>query len=259
MNVLVVYAHPEPTSLNGAIKLEIVKHLQSLRHDVKVSDLYAMNWKAVLNEQDRTDKDPSTPFHPSEDSREAFVNGTQSADITQEQEKLLWADLVIFQFPLWWFSMPAIMKGWFERVYAFGFAYGYGEHSDTHWGDRYGEGKLSGKKAMLVITAGGWESHYSGRGINGPIEDLLFPIHHGMLFYPGMEVLPPVVVYKTHKMDDDGFSHLSDELLHRLRQVDTVDPIPFRRQNLGDYSIPELTLKSDITPETVGFSAHLQD
>lgn len=84
------------------------------------------------------------------------LTGTQSADIAGEQEKLLWADTVIFQFPLWWFSLPAIMKGWIDRVYAYGFAYGVGEHSDTHWGDRYGEGTFAGKRAMLVVTAGGW-------------------------------------------------------------------------------------------------------
>ncbi len=62
---------------------------------------------------------------------------------------MLWADAVIFQFPLWWFSMPAILKGWIERVYAYGFAYGVGEHSESHWGDRYGEGSMTGKRAML--------------------------------------------------------------------------------------------------------------
>jgi NAD(P)H dehydrogenase (quinone) len=72
--------------------------------------------------------------------------------------------------------MPAIMKGWIERVYAYGFAYGVGEHSDTHWGDRYGEGMMAGKRAMVIVTTGGWASHYSARGINGPLDDLLFPI-----------------------------------------------------------------------------------
>ena len=45
---------------------------------------------------------------------------------------------------------------------------------------------------MLIVTAGGWAEHYSPRGINGPIDDILFPIQHGMLFYPGFEVLPPL-------------------------------------------------------------------
>ncbi|VEB04856.1 NAD(P)H oxidoreductase YRKL [Klebsiella pneumoniae] len=68
-------------------------------------------------------------------------------------------------------------------------------------GDRYGEGTFVGKRAMLIVTAGGWAEHYSPRGINGPIDDILFPIQHGMLFYPGFEVLPPLVFYRTDKTD----------------------------------------------------------
>jgi hypothetical protein len=102
--------------------------------------------------------------------------------------------------------MPAIMKGWIDRVYAWGFAYGVGEHSDRHWGDRYGEGTFVGKRAMLIVTAGGWAEHYSPRGINGPIDDILFPIQHGMLFYPGFEVLPPLVFYRTDKTDAAQFA-----------------------------------------------------
>jgi NAD(P)H dehydrogenase (quinone) len=98
--------------------------------------------------------------------------------------------------------MPAILKGWVERVYAYGFAYGVGEHSDVRWGDRYGEGTLAGKRAMLIVTTGGWESHYAQRGINGPIDDILFPIQHGILHYPGFEVLPPFVLYRTGRVDE---------------------------------------------------------
>jgi hypothetical protein len=64
--------------------------------------------------------------------------------------------------------MPAILKGWVDRVYAYGFAYGVGEHSDKYWGDRFGEGTLVGKRAMLIVTNGGWEEHYAARGVNGP-------------------------------------------------------------------------------------------
>lgn len=72
--------------------------------------------------------------------------------------------------------MPAILKGWIGRVYAYGFAYGISQHSDVRWDDRYGEGSLAGKRAMLIVTAGGWDSHYSSRGINGPMDDILFLI-----------------------------------------------------------------------------------
>lgn len=257
MNVLIVYAHPEPRSLNGSLKDFAVRRLQAAGHAVQVSDLYAMNWKAPLDAFDSLDRDPEARFDPSLDSKRAYAAGRQSSDIAAEQEKLRWADTLILQFPLWWFSMPAILKGWFERVYAYGFAYGVGEHSDARWGDRYGEGNLAGKRAMLVVTTGGWESHYSVRGINGPIDDLLFPIHHGVLHYPGFAVLPPYLVYRTSRVDAERYTQIERELGERLDNLQTTTPIPFRRQNGGDYEIPALTLREEINPGTTGFAAHL--
>lgn len=257
MNVLLVYAHPEPRSLSGSIRDFMVKRLQDAGHAVQVSDLDAMRWKATLDADDSIGRQPDARFHPSLDSRHAFENGLQSEDIAREQKKLLWADAVILQFPLWWFSMPAILKGWVERVYAYGFAYGVGEHSDARWGDRYGEGTMAGKRAMLVVTTGGWESHYSPRGINGPIDDVLFPIHHGILYYPGFDVLPPYVVYRTGRVDDARFSAIRDELGQRLDNLWQTPPIAFRPQNAGAYDIPALTLRPEIAPDQSGFAAHV--
>ncbi len=257
MNILLVYAHPEIQSLNGSLKHFLVKHLEDAGHVVQVSDLYAMKWKAALDADDSTDRQTETRFDPSLESKHAFQMGTQSEDIKREQDKLMWADAVLFQFPFWWFSMPAIMKGWVERVYAYGLAYGVGEHSDVRWGDRYGEGSFAGKRAMLIVTAGGWESHYSPRGINGPIEDLLFPIHHGILYYPGFDVLPPFTIYRTNKIDSAGFAKVCDALGQRLDDLWTTPPIPFRAQNAGEYDIPALTLRSDVAPEQSGFAAHI--
>ena len=155
---------------------------------------------------------------------------------------------MILQFPLWWFSMPAILKGWVERVYAYGFAYGVGEHSDTHWGNRYGEGTLAGKRAMLMVTTGAWDSHFGPRGINGPLDDVLFPIQHGVLFYPGFDVLPPFVIHRSSRVDAAGFDAASAALGERLDTLFETQPIPFRRQNGGDYEIPALTLREEIAP-----------
>ena len=258
MKVLLVYAHPEPKSLNGSLKNFTIQHLQNAGHEVQVSDLYAMNWKAALDANDSKNRLDETYFDASLDSQHAFKNGLQSDDIALEQSKLLWADTVIFQFPLWWFSMPAIMKGWVERVYAYGFAYGVGEHNDSHWGDRYGEGTLAGKRAMLMVTAGGWQPHYSARGINGPIDDILFPIHHGILHYPGFDVLPPFVIYHTSKVNPDSYATICEKLGQRLDTLWSTTPIAFRQQNGGDYTIPELTLKPDIATELTGFAAHIK-
>ena len=258
MNVLIVYAHPEPTSLNGSLKDFAMQRLAANGHAVQVSDLYSMGWKPQLDAGDTLERQAGTPFHPSLDSKRAFEGGWQSPDIAAEQDKLRWADAVIFQFPLWWFSMPAIMKGWVERVYAYGFAYGVGEHSDARWGDRYGEGSLKGKRAMLVVTTGGWDSHYSARGINGPIDDLLFPIQHGVLYYPGFDVLPPFVSYRSGKMDDARFASIREALGARLDALFETAPIPYRPQNSGQYEIPALTLRDDIAPDRKGFAAHME-
>ncbi|MBP2298946.1 NAD(P)H-dependent oxidoreductase [Azospirillum picis] len=260
MNVLLVFAHPEPSSLSASLRDVAVRELQDQGHEVRVSDLYADRWKAQVDRDDFPALGPAERLKVPAASRDAHAGGTLTADVRAEQEKLLWADAVILQFPLWWFTMPAILKGWVERVYARGFAYGVGEHSDRRWGDRYGEGLLAGKRAMLVVTAGGWEEHYSARGINGPIEDLLFPINHGILFYPGFEVLPPFVAYQADRLDDAGFERVAAGLRERMRTLATTPPIPYRRQNDGDYLIPAMTLRPGLGgPTAAGFALHRKD
>lgn len=259
MKVAIIYAHPEQHSLNGALLKLTINRLEQAGHSVQLSDLYAMQWKAVLDADDYPHRSPALPFDPIGESKHALDAGLQAPDIAAEQQKLLWADAVIFQFPLWWYSMPAILKGWVERVYAYGFAYGVGEHSDRHWGDRFGQGVMSGKRAMLVVTAGGWEPHYGPRGVNGPIQDLLFPINRGILHYPGFQVLPPFVAYRigSGSVDDTTFSRIADNLGKRIDDLWTTEPIPFRAQNAGDYDIPALTLRADVAPGQSGFAAHI--
>ncbi|WP_341992772.1 NAD(P)H-dependent oxidoreductase [Azorhizobium sp. AG788] len=258
--VLLVFAHPEPRSLNGALRDVAVRELEAQGREVKVSDLYADGWKASVDRADFPALAPDARLVVAAASGEALTTGTLTPDVIAEQEKLLWADVLILQFPLWWFSMPAILKGWVERVYAYGFAYGVGEHSATRWGDRYGEGRLAGKRAMLMVTTGGWEAHYSARGVNGPIDDLLFPIHHGVLFYPGYAVLPPFVAYHTNRLDEAGFEALAEQLRERMRTLGTTAPLPFRTQNGGDYLIPSMTLRPDLgAPGATGFALHLED
>src|SRR5947208_6478014 len=152
--VLIVHAHPEPKSLTSALKDFAVETLEAQGHEVQVSDLYGEGWSAVAGWPDFRQ-----PAHPDRltyaaESGAAFAAGSQAAEIEAEQQKLLWADAVVLNFPLWWFSAPAILKGWVERVFALGFAYGVGAHGGERWGDRYGEGVLSGRRAMILTTVG---------------------------------------------------------------------------------------------------------
>jgi NAD(P)H dehydrogenase (quinone) len=258
VKTLIVHAHPEPKSLNSSLKDLAVATLERAGHEVRVSDLYAMGWKAALDGADYGSA-ASSPLRMPRDSGRAFDAGTLTADVRAEQEKLLWADTVVFQFPLWWYSMPAILKGWVERVFSYHFAYGVGEHSDTRYGERFGEGTLAGRRALLSVTAGGPASHYSPRGINGPIDDLLFPIHHGILYYPGLDVLPPFVVYGADRMTPEDYPAVATAWEQRLLALESAEPIAFRPQNFGDYEIPSLLLKDGLEPAgRTGFGLHVR-
>lgn len=257
MKILVVSAHPDPRSLTNALRDVAVDQLRMDGHEVRVSDLYADGWKSAVDRADFPALSASERLRVPAASSDAFATRTLTDDVKDEQAKLLWADALILAFPLWWFSMPAILKGWIDRVYAFGFAYGVGEHSERRWGERYGEGTLAGKRAMLVVTAGGWDTHYGPRGINGPIDDLLFPINHGVLFYPGYDVLSPFVLYRADGMDEGAFDTAAAGLRTRMRSLFVTPPIPFRRQNGGDYEIPSLDLRPHVDPLRSGFAVHL--
>ena len=256
MNVLIVHAHPEPRSLNGSLKDLAVETLIGLGHEVRVSDLYAMRWKAVADAGDFLDPIDIDRLRYANESKHAYATKTQSSDVEAEQEKLIWADAIIFQFPMWWFSAPAILKGWVERVFAYGFAYGVGMHGGERWGDRYGEGSLLGRRALLSVTIGGREPHYSPRGVNGPLEDLLWPIQHGTLYYPGVAVLPPFALYQTDRLTPEDWPEIAERYRARLEGLFTDDVIPYRRQNGGHYDAQQV-LKGGLGAGESGTRIHL--
>jgi Putative NADPH-quinone reductase (modulator of drug activity B) len=254
-NVLIVYAQPEPTSLTRQLVDTAVQTFQEQGDEVMLSDLYGMGWKAVFDEQDFPSRVDLNRLAFSAESGHAYSTGQQTADVAAEQQKLLAADAVILQFPLWWFSMPAILKGWVERVYAYGFAYGYNGEGNRR---RYGEGKLKSKRALLSVAVGGPEKDYSPRGINGPLEQLLFPVTHGMLFYPGMDVLPIHAIYGTGRMTAADIDAAKAAWRSRLEHLFEEEPILFRSQNGGDYPDRHV-LASDIAVGQTGVMAHIAE
>ncbi len=195
MNVLIIFAHPEPASFNGAMKDLAVATLEGWGHRVEVSDLYAMRWNAIAGSADFVDTHAlATPFNLAREQTAAMEHGTIAADIAKEQGKLGRADLVIFQFPIWWFGMPAILKGWADRVFARGFAYLPGRKYDT--------GMFKGKLAMVAATTGTSADTYAPDGIDGDILTVLWPIHNGLLRYTGFDVLQPFMAYMPGRVDD---------------------------------------------------------
>ena len=253
--ILVVHAHPDRRSLTHQLATTATHSLAELGHRVLETDLYAARWKAVFDADDfLAREDPERVSFVSESGR-AFTTGTQTADVAAEQEKLIAADAVIFQFPLWWFGFPAVLKGWVDRVFAFGFAYGYRGAGNTY---RYGDGALAGKRAMLSITVGGPADDYGPRGINGTLEHLLFPITHGTLFFPGMDVLPTFAVYGAVNLDEAAVAAARHAVARRVAGLFTDAPIPFRRQNTSDYP-DRHTLAPEVAPGVTGIPAHIAD
>ncbi|XP_061622262.1 NAD(P)H dehydrogenase [quinone] 1-like isoform X2 [Phyllopteryx taeniolatus] len=126
-------------------------------------------------------------FQYGEETLHAWKEGRLSEDIVAEQRKVEKAELIIFQFPLYWFSVPAIMKGWMDRVLTQGFAFSLEK--------MYNNGIFKDKKAMLSFTTGATESMFRPDGINGDINVALWPLQNGTLHFCGFQVLAPQIFW----------------------------------------------------------------
>jgi NAD(P)H dehydrogenase (quinone) len=201
VNVLVVYAHPEPHSFNGAMKDLAVSLLSAQGHEVVVSDLYAMAFDARAGCSDFLSNYDEPLRLQASQLRASVTNGFSPA-ITSEIKKLLACDLLILQFPLWWFSMPAILKGWIDRVFAYGVTYGPAV-------------KFAARKAMVVTTTGGPSESYTAAK-RGTVDDYLKHLLVGSLQFCGMEVLPTFVGYGAANLDQAARKALLESYAKRL-------------------------------------------
>jgi NAD(P)H dehydrogenase (quinone) len=197
MNVLIVYAHPERESLNGSLKDLAVDTLKQEGHPVQVSDLYSMKWKAVLDEDDFPERMNRELFNPILEQLNSMEKEAIPTDIKEEMDKVLWADVIIFQFPIWWSNFPAILKGWIDRVFYNGFAFNLAEMQ------LYGNGPLKGKKAMLSFTTGAPRELYTDEGPHGEIEVLLKYFNHLLFEFVGMEALPYFAIFGPGDMTEE--------------------------------------------------------
>ncbi|MDA8486197.1 NAD(P)H-dependent oxidoreductase [Pseudomonas resinovorans] len=226
MKILIVHAHPEPQSFCSALRDLAVETLQGQGHEVRQSDLHALEWNPVASAADFSERQNPDYLVYALEQREGVKAGKIAPDIQRELEKLLWADLLILNFPLYWFSVPAILKGWIDRVLVSGICYG---------GKRfYDQGGLAGKKALVTLTLGGREHMFGEGAIHGPLEDMLRPLLRGTLAYVGLDVLPPFVAWHVPYISDDARQDFLRDYQARLQGLEQDAPLVFPRLDQFD-------------------------
>lgn len=251
-NILWVSAHPSPRSLNAALRREGVERLRGRGETVVESDLYAMRWNPVLDADGfRT---TAGTFHPTEDVRAAYLADRLPDDIAAEQHKLRSADALVLQFPLWWYGMPAILKGWFDRVFHSGFAFGTDPESGRRL--RFEQGPFRDKRVLVITTLGDRPRAIGPRGKSGEFGQLMFGLLHGTLAYTGMQVLPPVPIPSADRVDDAAYAQVSERLHHRLDGLFIDTPIAYRPQFTGDYT-EEWELADAVRTGERGLDVHI--
>ena len=220
MNVLIVHAHPEAKSFNTALMTLAKEQLTQAGHSVEVSDLYEMNWNPVASADDFAQRKSPDYLVYALEQRYNFDQQAIAPDIAIEIAKLQKADLLILNFPLFWFSVPAIMKGWIDRVLISGVCYG---------GMRfYDQGGLKGKKALVTLTLGGREHMFGENAIHGELVDgMLRPLLRGTLAYVGLEVLPPFIGYHVPYISQEAREQMLVDYKHYLANLSDLTPLRY--------------------------------
>ncbi len=239
MKVLIVFAHHEPLSFGAALLQRSVHALRDSGHEVQVSDLHAMNFNPVAGAGDFNERRFPEALQYDREQKFAHEHQAFSADIQAEIDKLLWCDFLIMQFPLWWFSVPAIMKGWIDRVFVNGVVYGKGRRFDT--------GGLKGRKALLSITTACLPGMVEPDGLLASLDINLWHLTNGTLAYAGMQVLPIYAAWSIHYTTEAQRHQYLDEYEAYLRRIEQIEPIFVHP--LADFG-PDWRLKPGLVPRT---------
>ena len=176
MKVLIVFTHPNSSSFNHALLDKISSGLKQSGHEVRVKNLYQEKFNPVL------DSDDLSQLH----------NDSIPSRIAAEQQQLLWADGLVFIYPLWWFTPPAMLKGWFDVVLSHGVAFEYSDKGAT--------GLLKHKKAVVMITAGASEDWFQQ---NDALKISYRPITDGTLGFCGIKDVSHQIYYDIINRTDE--------------------------------------------------------
>ncbi|MFC0272183.1 NAD(P)H-dependent oxidoreductase [Metabacillus herbersteinensis] len=176
MNTLIIYAHPSKESFNSSIKDQVIKELQRKKNEIKIRDLYQLNFNPILTEDDFT----------------SFAQNKVPKDVQAEQSAISWANHLVFIYPTWWIGMPAILKGYFDRVFTNGFAFRHSKDGP--------QGLLNGKKVIIIQTTGQPEQYLKPNQLISAMET---SVDVGILDYCGLEILTHKFLYSVPYVDKE--------------------------------------------------------
>lgn len=188
MKHLIIYAHPNPESLNGQLKSTWVEYLQQNSNEIVVRDLYELNFNPVLSLEDMAGQ----------------RKGQVAEDVKIEQEHVAWADCITFIHPIWWTGLPAIMKGYVDRVFSYGFAYRYDQGVQ--------KGLLTGKEAIIINTQGKSHKEYNALGMD---KALLLTSDKGIYTYCGLDIKEHFFFDKADKTTAEAI----EEWKQQIKQI----------------------------------------
>lgn len=213
MNILIVYAHHEPSSFTAAMKNVAVEVLSTQGHSVTVTDLYGLGFSPIAQKWDFVATSGGHFNYMLEQKHAANLNMAFSPDVLGEIEKLKMAELVLFITPLWWSTVPAILKGWFDRVLAMGVAWDGNQMFET--------GLMRGRQAMLITAGGQPMEYYRTDGAHkSDITTMLHHINHGTLAFCGFNVHEPFYALNILGQNQSQLELILKELEFRLQHID---------------------------------------
>ena len=205
MTAHIIFAHPNLKSYNGLLRDQAIRTIQGFGWSVTTSDLYQIKFKASADEEDFTSLYDSDFFDLQKEQQMAAQRGTFSKDIEREHRLLEAADLIIFQFPLWWHSVPGLLKGYIDRVFSFGWGYG-------------GAQALAGKRVLVSTTTGAPEFVWTPEK-RGTIKATFNHLFIGTFGLMGMQSLEPFVVYGAKRNTEKDREFELNRFAERLRDI----------------------------------------
>jgi NAD(P)H dehydrogenase (quinone) len=201
MKAHLVFAHPNLQSFNGQMRDTAIQTLTAFGFAVSVSDLHQIKFKASADQDDFTSLYNPAFFEIQTEQSMALQSNTFTNDIKREHQLLSEADLIIFQFPLWWYSMPALLKGYIDRVFSMGWAYGGGQ-------------ALAGKKILVSMTTGAPDFAWTPEK-RGTIQDIFKHLFIGTFGLCGMQPTEPFIVYGAKRItEQDKFTTFENYKKH---------------------------------------------